>query len=62
MHALDREAALVLDRRRLAALDDLRVRERDDLVLGDLEDEQPLQDADLRRSEADALGVVLDWR
>ena len=55
--ALDREAALVLESRHLAALHDLRVRERDGLVLGDLEDEQPLQHADLRRREPDPVGV-----
>ena len=52
-HALDREAALVVDGRLLAPLDDLRVRERDGLVLRPLEDEQPLEDTDLRRGEAD---------
>ncbi len=56
-HALDREAPLVLDRRLLAALDDLRVCERDGLVLGNLEDEQALQDPDLGRGEPDAAGV-----
>ena len=55
--ALDREAALVVDDRLVAALDDLRIRERDRLVLGDVEDEQPLQDADLSRREPDAVGV-----
>src|SRR5438552_974906 len=56
-HALDREAALVLDRRHLAAVDDLRVRERDGLALGDLEDEQPLQNSDLGRGEPDPVRV-----
>jgi hypothetical protein len=57
MHALDREAALVVDSRHLAALHDLGIRERDGLVLGDLEHEQALQDADLRRGETDAVRV-----
>src|SRR5262249_48804710 len=53
----DREAALVVDRCLLAPLHDFGVRERDHLVLGALEDEQPLEDADLRRSQADSVRV-----
>ena len=56
-HTLDRETPFVLDRSLVAALDDLRVRERHGLVFGDLEDEQPLQDTDLGRGEADPVGV-----
>ncbi len=55
--ALDREAAFVVDVRLLAALDDLRVGDRDDLVLAGVEDEQPLQDADLGGREADPARV-----
>src|SRR5437879_3474919 len=51
MHALDREAALVLDGRDLTTLDDLGVCQRNGLVLGDMEDEQALKDADLGRGE-----------
>jgi len=57
--ALDREAALVVDVRLVAALDDLRVDDGHGLVvLARVEDEQPLEHADLGGGEADAAGVV----
>ena len=58
-HALEREAALVVASRSSRSLDDLGVDDDDRvLVLVGLEDEEPLQDADLGRREADAVRVV----
>jgi hypothetical protein len=56
-HALDRQAALVLDRHFVAPLHDLGVCDGDGLVLSDLEDEQPLQHADLGGREPDPARV-----
>src|SRR5581483_7925276 len=57
-HALEREAALLLGRRLLAALDDDGVDDRARPLLVRLEHEQPPEDADLGRREADPLRVV----
>ena len=58
-HALEREAALVGGLRRARALRDLGIDDRRHvLVVGELEDEQALEHADLRRREPDAARVV----
>jgi hypothetical protein len=56
----DAQASLLLALGIAARLDDARVdeRERRDAVLVDIDDDEPLRDADLRRGEADALRVV----
>jgi len=52
-HALDRKAALVGDRGLVGTLGHLGIDDGGDLVLARLEDEEPADDADLRRGEAD---------
>ncbi len=57
-HPLEREAALVGDVRLLAPLDDLGIDDRHVAALLDRADEEPLQDADLRRGQPNADCVV----
>src|SRR5205085_721284 len=58
-HALEGEAALVVRLGLLASLDDRRVHERRGrLFLVALEDEDPPQDADLRRGDADTSRIL----
>ena len=57
--ALERQAALLVDRRLGPALGDARIDDRDRIVLGvRLEHEHPAQHADLRRGQADPARVV----
>ncbi len=59
VHALQGEAALVRELGLAGTIDDLRVDDGGRLVfVTRLEDEEPLEDANLRRGESDTAGVV----